>query len=95
MRKFLLIFLIALVACEAVEDTELGNWLSDIWNSITQWAKNAWNWLVQHGVADTIKNILLTVGEYAAKAFCYTHFPAPACDWVISAAASCIGLIVK
>ena len=51
MKKFLVILLIAVIACEAVEqDFYLESWWSKVWKKITGAVKKAWDWLTRSGV---------------------------------------------
>ena len=58
MKKFLVILLIAVIACETVEqDLDLESWWSNLWDKITGAVKKAWNWLTSSGVLNTIKSL--------------------------------------
>jgi hypothetical protein len=54
--KFLALCLIAFIACAAVEEQVLDSWLGDIWDSIKNALKKAWNWLSENGYLELIKN---------------------------------------
>ena len=84
MKKFLVILLIAVIACEAVEqDFDLESWWSKVWKKITGAVKKAWNWLTSSGVLNTIKSVLLSAGKAAAIALCSTYFTPAVCSTVI------------
>ena len=84
MKKFLVILLIAIIACEAIEqDLDLESWLSDIWKKLTGAVKKAWNWLKGNGILDKIKTILISAGKTAAIALCSTYFTPAVCTTVI------------
>ncbi len=84
MKKFLVILLIAVIACETVQqDIELESWLGDIWDKITGAAKQAWDWLTSSGVMEQIKSALWSAGKAAAIALCSTYFTPAVCSTVI------------
>ena len=81
MKKFLALFLIAIVACEAVEEFDLENWISD-----------AWNWLKEKGILDAVKNIAVTAGKAAAIAYCSPYLSPPVCTIAVNAVCSALGI---
>ena len=84
MKKFLVILLIAVIACEAVEqDFDLESWWSKIWKKITGAVKKAWDWLTRSGVLAKIKSVLWSAGKAAAIALCSTYFTPAVCSTVI------------
>ena len=69
MRKFLAFFLIALVACTAVEEDILQGW----WDKVIE----LYNKLKAMGIIDMIVNALRTYGVPYAKQLCCNKLP----DW--------------
>ena len=92
MKKFLALFLIAIVACEAVEDIELENWFTDAWNWISNAAKDAWNWLKSKGILDAVKNVAITAGKAAAIAWCSPYLTPTVCTVAVNAICSALGI---
>jgi hypothetical protein len=84
MKKFLVILLIAVIACEAVQqDIDLESWIGDLWDKLTGAVKKAWDWLNSSGVMDQIKSLLWSAGKAAAIALCSTYFTPAVCSTVI------------
>ena len=77
MKKFLAILLIAIVACEAVEDLEL--------NDILDWLRNS-------GILDAVKSKLISAGKQIAINFCSGYLPRNICSSAVNALASMLGL---
>ena len=85
MKKFLAIFLIAIVACEAVQELELESWIhwigvgkpkedkKYIYEHLKKAVKKAVDWLKEHGYYDFIKNKIKELGKAAAVAFCSNY----------------------
>ena len=94
MKKFLAIFLIALVACETVEDLDLEwpKWLTDAWNWVSNAAKNAFNWLKDKGILDAVKNVAISAGKAAAIAWCTPYLSTPVCTLAVNAICSIFGI---
>jgi hypothetical protein len=82
--KFLAFFLIAVIACAAVEEQVLDSWLGNIWDKIKKAFKKAWNWLKDHGYLEKIKNALVTLGKAAAVNLCKKWFDESTCQSVIN-----------
>ena len=81
MKKILVIFLIAIVACETAQDINIEGWWSDIrdriekalkdaWDTLSQDVKDAINWLKEKGIYDTVKEQLVGSGKTAAIGIC-------------------------
>ena len=81
--KFLAFFLIAVIACAAVEEQDLDSWLGNLWDKIKNAVKKAWNWLKDHGYLEKIKNALVTLGKAAAVNLCKKWFDESTCKSVI------------
>ena len=94
MKKFLAIFLIAIVACETVEDLDLEwpKWLTDAWNWVSNAAKNAFNWLKDKGILDAVKNVAINAGKAAAIAWCTPYLSTPVCTLAVNAICSIFGI---
>ena len=67
MKKFLAILLIAIIACETVEQKELEEALKNVWDLLKK--------LKAEGKLDPIINALKTAGKIAAEALCCTYAP--------------------
>ena len=76
MKKFLAILLIAIVACEAVEDF-------DLLGKITQEIQDALDMLKYRGIYNYIKEKLVTMGKYAAIAYCAPYLGSPVCKLAV------------
>ena len=83
MKKFLAFLLIAIVACEVVDDIDLEGFLGGLWDKLTGAAKKAYEWLKSHGVLDQIKNALKAAGKAAAIAICSAYLDPAICSAVI------------
>ena len=60
MKKFLAIFLISIVACQAVEqDIDLEGFFSDLWDKVCDWGNSLWDWVT--GGASDIKSWWLNI----------------------------------
>ncbi len=77
MKKFLAFLLIAIVACEAVEDSEL--------NGILDWLSNS-------GILETVKQQLIQFGKQVAIDFCAGYLSRSICEAAINALAGMLGL---
>ena len=82
--KFLAFFLIAVIACAAVEEQVLDSWLGNLWDKIKNAFKKAWNWLKENGYLELIKNALVTLGKSAAVNLCKKWFDESTCQSVIN-----------
>ena len=80
MKNFLVILLIAIIACEAVEQ-EID--FKSIWDTISDAAKKAWDWLNSSGAIEIIKAALIAAGKAAAIAACSAYFTPVVCSTVI------------
>ena len=69
MKKFLAILLIAIVACEAVEEFDLKGWLDGIINQLKEW-----------GVYDA----LISKGKEFAINFCAKYLGQTVCEMAIN-----------
>ena len=77
MKKFLAILLIAIVACEAVEDV-------DLFGGVIDWLKNA-------GIYDAVKNYIISASKSFAISFCSRYLPGSICSAAVEAIASSLG----
>ena len=77
MKKFLAILLIAIVACEAVEEFDL--------QGVIDWLKNS-------GIYDAVKNYIISAGKSFAISFCSRYLPGSICSAAVNAIASSLGL---
>ena len=77
MKKFLAILLIAIVACEAVEEFDL--------KGVVDWLKNS-------GIYDAVKNYIISAGKSFAISFCSRYLPGSICSAAVNAIASALGL---
>ena len=77
MKKFLAILLIAIVACEAVEEFDL---------------KGVVDWLINSGIYDAVKNYIISAGKSFAISFCSRYLPGSICSAAVNAIASSLGL---
>lgn len=97
MRKLLVFFLIAAIACTEVVDTEmvpdfdnveLKNWIDGLkkgWNALTNGVKNAIQWLKEKGLWDTIVKAAKTAGKIGAKALCAKYTSGDVCGQIVDA----------
>ena len=94
MKKFLAIFLIAIVACETVEDLDLEwpKWLTDAWNWISNAAKNAFNWLKDKGILDLVKSWAINYGKKVAIAWCTPYLTPFVCTAAVEGICAIFGL---
>ncbi len=99
MKKFLAILLIAIVACETVQDLELEgiwgkikDWAKDIWHKLTDAVKNAVNWLKENGYYDLLKSKIIELGKGAAIAFCSTYLGPEFCSSAVEGVSKLAGL---
>ena len=67
MKKFLVFFLIAIIACKTVEEMQA--------EVIVNGIKEIYDKLKAMGVIDAILNVLKTAGKIAAEAACCTYAP--------------------
>ena len=77
MKKFLAFLLIAIVACEAVEDLDL--------NDILDWLKNS-------GIYDEVKSKLVDAGKQIAIDFCSNYLSRSTCESAVDVLANMLGL---
>ena len=77
MKKFLAILLIAIVACEAVEEFDL---------------KGVVDWLINSGIYYAVKNYIISAGKSFAISFCSRYLPGSICSAAVNAIASSLGL---
>ncbi len=80
MKKFLAIFLVAVIACATV-DEPLESWLGDLWDKIKNAVKKAIQWIKDNGYWDTLVNVVKTAGKAAAKALCQKVFDEDTCKY--------------
>ena len=99
MKKFLAFFLIAIVACEAVEDYDLEglwSWIKDkakkVWNALSGAVKKAVNWLKEKGIYDLIKSKLVQLGKAAATTFCSAYLSPAVCAPAIEGLCTIVGI---
>ena len=99
MKKFLAFFLIAVVACEAVDDLDLESiqdWIVDkvtsIWNTLTDAVKKAINWLKDKGIYDLIKDKVIQLGKVAATTFCSAYLSPAVCGPAVEGICTLIGV---
>ena len=84
MKKFLAFLLMAFIVCEVIEqDIELKGWLSDLQDKVKNFAKKAWNLLVDKGIIASIKDTLISAGKLAANAFCSSYLGPGICTTLI------------
>ena len=80
MKKFLAFLLIAIIACNTVEDMTLQNiidYLKELYEKAVQWLKD-------HGVYDEVVTALRTLGKEAAIALCSKWLDRSTCEAVIN-----------
>ena len=99
MKKFLAIFLIAIVACEAVEDLDLeGLWkkikkaVKSAWDKLSGAVKKAVNWLKDKGIYDLVKDKLVQLGKAAATTFCSAYLSPAICAPAIEGLCTIVGI---
>ena len=99
MKKFLAIFLIAIVACEAVEDFDLDGWwkkvkkkLKSVWDKLSGAVKKAVNWLKDKGIYDLVKQKLIQLGKAAAISFCSGYLSPAVCAPAVEGLCSIAGI---
>ena len=99
MKKFLAIFLIAIVACEAVEDLDLeGLWkkikkaVKSAWDKLSGAVKKAVNWLKDKGIYDLVKDKLVQLGKAAATTFCSAYLSPAVCAPAIEGLCAIVGI---
>ena len=99
MKKFLAILLIAIVACETVQDLELegifkkiGHWFKSIWDKLRDAVKKAVNWLKENGYYDLLKSKIIELGKGAATAFCSTYLGPEFCANAVEGVSKLAGL---
>ncbi len=99
MKKFLAVFLIAIVACEAIEDFDIEGWLddigdffSDLWDKLSDAVKNAVNFLKDKGIYDLIKDKLLQAGKTAAITFCSAYLTPVVCGPAVEGLCTLLGI---
>ena len=85
MKKFLAILLIAIVACEAVEEY-------DLVGAITDAIQNALNWLKQKGIYDLVKDKVVALGKTAAIGVCTPYLSLPICTLAVEGICILLGL---
>ena len=88
MKKILAILLIAIVACETIQEIDLESWWTDIRDKVEDAVKDAWDklsdavkkgidYLKEKGIYDLLKDKVIQAGKAAAIAFC-TPYLGPA-----------------
>ncbi len=85
MKKFLAILLIAIVACEAVEDF-------DLLGQITQAIQDALNWLKSKGIYDLIKDKVISLGKMAAIGACSPYLSPAICTLAVEGICILLGI---
>ena len=82
MRKFLVIFLIAIVACAEINifdqtevelESKVGDFLKRIAGKAIEVAKKVKKWLKDNGLWDPLVKMLKSLGKMAAQSFCEKH----------------------
>ena len=91
MRKFLLVLLIAVIACNDVVDTldfedaelnifkSIGNFFKNLWNKVKGVVQKLKDW----GVWDAIVQAAKTLGKFAAKALCNKYDSSGKCGDIV------------
>ena len=99
MKKFLAFLLIAIVACEAVEDVDLeGLWkkikkaVKSAWDKLSGAVKKAVNWLKDKGIYDLVKDKLVQLGKAAATTFCSAYLSPAICAPAIEGLCAIVGI---
>ena len=99
MKKFLVFFLIAIVACEAVEDFDLEGWWSKVkkavksaWDKLKGAVKKAVNWLKDKGIYDLVKDKLVQLGKAAATTFCSAYLSPAICAPAVEGLCTIVGI---
>ena len=99
MKKFLAIFLIAIVAWETVEEFDLeGLWskikkkFKSAWDKLSGAVKKAVNWLKDKGIYDLVKDKLVTLGKVAATTFCSAYLSPAVCGPAIEGLCTIVGI---
>ena len=99
MKKFLAFLLIAIVACEAVEDVDLeGLWkkikkaVKSAWDKLSGAVKKAVNWLKDKGIYDLVKDKLIQLGKVAATTFCSAYLSPAVCAPAIEGLCAIVGI---
>ena len=99
MKKFLAFLLIAIVACEAVEDVDLeGLWkkikkaVKSAWDKLSGAVKKAVNWLKDKGIYDLVKDKLVQLGKAAATTFCSAYLSPAICAPAIEGLCTIVGI---
>ena len=99
MKKILALFLIAIVACEAVEDFDLeGLWskikkaVKSAWDKLSGAVKKAVNWLKDKGIYDLVKDKLIQLGKVAATTFCSAYLSPAVCAPAIEGLCTIVGI---
>ena len=99
MKKLLAILLIAIAACETVQDIDLQSIFDDIvdkvkdaWDNLTDELKNAANYLKDKGIYDTVKDKLISAGKTAAIALCTPYLGPTLCSLAVEALCQLCGI---
>ena len=99
MKKFLAILLIAIVACETVDDFDLeGLWkkikkaVKSAWDKLSGAVKKAVNWFKDKGIYDIVKDKLITLGKAAATTFCSAYLSPAVCAPAIEGLCTIVGI---
>ena len=91
MRKFLLVLLIAVIACNDVVDTldfedaelnifkSIGKFFSNLWSKVKGVVQKLKDW----GVWDAIVQAAKTLGKFAAKALCNKYDSSGKCGDIV------------
>ena len=103
MKKILAILLIAIVACETIQEIDLESWWTDIrdkvedavkdaWDKLTEAVKKAVNWLKEKGIYDLVKDKVIQLGKAAAIAFCTPYLGPAICASAVDYLAQLAGV---
>ena len=99
MKKFLAILLIAIVACETVDNFDLeGLWkkiknaVKSAWDKLSGAVKKAINWLKDKGIYDLVKSKLIQLGKAAATTFCSAYLSPAVCAPAIEGLCTIVGI---
>ena len=87
MKKLLILVLLAVTFCTAIEekvdeDIALIDW-AGLWEKVKKYVDTAVNWLKANGLWDPIVNFLKTTGRQAAMNWCTQKIPDFVCSSII------------
>ena len=95
MKKFLAIFLIAIVACEAVQELELETikwkWFPHHGETKVDPIKKVLEWLKANGYYDIIKKKIIELGKNGAIALCSNYLGQELCEKAVEAVCKYLG----